>query len=62
MLPISDNKLKRICRKRVIHNETKYDIEHLATMNLLKKQLDRFDGDFKLPISLMGNLCLLPEK
>lgn len=38
-----------------------YDIEHLATQNLMKKHLDRFDGELRLPISSIGNLCLLPE-
>lgn len=38
-----------------------YDIEHLATQNLMKKHLDRFDGKLRLPISSIGNLCLLPE-
>ncbi|MBE6015873.1 MAG: DUF262 domain-containing protein [Lachnospiraceae bacterium] len=38
-----------------------YDIEHLATQNLMKKHLDRFDGTLRLPISSIGNLCLLPE-
>lgn len=38
-----------------------YDIEHLATQNLMKKHLDRFDGNLRLPISSIGNLCLLPE-
>lgn len=38
-----------------------YDIEHLATQNLMKGHLDRFDGKLRLPISSIGNLCLLPE-
>lgn len=38
-----------------------YDIEHLATQSLMKKHLDRFDGKLRLPISSIGNLCLLPE-
>ena len=38
-----------------------YDIEHLAPINLVKKNLDRFDGELRLPISSIGNLCLLPE-
>ena len=38
-----------------------YDIEHLAPQNLMKKHLDRFDGKLRLPISSIGNLCLLPE-
>lgn len=42
-------------------NASNYDIEHLATQNLMKKHLDRFDGRLRLPISSIGNLCLLPE-
>lgn len=38
-----------------------YDVEHLAPQALMKKQLDRFDGNLRLPISSVGNLCLLPE-
>ena len=38
-----------------------YDIKHLATQNLMKKRLDKFDGNLRLPISSIGNLCLLPE-
>jgi len=38
-----------------------YDIEHLATRNLMKKKLDRFDAELRLPISSIGNLCLLPQ-
>jgi len=38
-----------------------YDIEHLATKNLMKRQLGRFDGSLRLPISSIGNLCLLPQ-
>ena len=40
---------------------SKYDIEHLGTKKLMRKQLDRFNGDLRLPISSLGNLCLLPE-
>lgn len=38
-----------------------YDIEHLAPQNMMEKQLKRFEGKLKLPISSIGNLCLLPE-
>lgn len=38
-----------------------YDIEHLATQKLMKTHLTRFDGQLRLPISSVGNLCLLPE-
>ena len=37
-----------------------YDIEHLATKGFMKNHLDRFDGELRLPISSIGNLCLLP--
>ena len=40
---------------------SKYDIEHLAPQGIMKKHLDRFDGNLRLPISSIGNLCLLPE-
>ncbi len=43
-------------------NSSSFDIEHLATKNLLKNQLDRFEGNLRLPISSIGNLCLLPQK
>lgn len=42
-------------------NDQNYDVEHLVTKKLLKTQLERFNGDLKLPISSIGNLCLLPE-
>ena len=42
-------------------NDTKYDIEHLATKQRMKEQLERFDTDLRLPISSFGNLCILPE-
>lgn len=38
-----------------------YDIEHLVPQNMIKGQLNRFEGKLKLPISSIGNLCLLPE-
>lgn len=41
---------------------SKYDVEHLATKNLMKKNLDRYNGELKLPIGSIGNLCLLPQK
>lgn len=43
-------------------DESKYDIEHLATKGMMKKQLERFNGELRLPISSIGNLCLLPEE
>ena len=42
-------------------DKSHYDVEHLAPINLMKNHLDRFDGNLRLPISSIGNLCLLPE-
>lgn len=42
-------------------NIEKFDIEHLATKNLLENKLKKYNGTLKLPISSFGNLCLLPE-
>lgn len=52
--------LKRFSVQQQLDN-SHYDIEHLAPINLMKKHLDRFDGNLRLPISSIGNLCLLPE-
>ena len=41
---------------------SKYDVEHLATKNLMKKCLDRYNGDLRLPIGSIANLCLLPQQ
>ncbi len=38
-----------------------YDIEHLATKNIMKKKITSYTEDFRLPISSIANLCLLPE-
>lgn len=38
-----------------------YDIEHLAPKNLMKEKICGYSEDFRLPISSIGNLCLLPE-
>lgn len=43
-------------------DESKYDVEHLITKNLIKKCLDRYDGELRLPIGSIGNLCLLPQR
>lgn len=43
-------------------DQSKYDVEHLATKNLMKKCLDRYEGKLRLPIGSIGNLCLLPQK
>lgn len=41
-------------------DDSKYDIEHLATKGALKKHLNQFPDD-KLPISSFANIALLPE-
>lgn len=38
----------------------KFDIEHLATKEKMKKILSKCDG-FKLPVSCIANYCYLPE-
>ncbi len=43
-------------------DHSKYDVEHLATKNLMKKCLDRYNGDLRLPIGSIANLCLLPQQ
>lgn len=43
------------------NDDSKYDIEHLAPKNLMKDRISRYSEDFRLPISSIGNLCLLPE-
>lgn len=43
-------------------DDSTYDIEHLATKGMMKKQLERFEGKLRLPISSIGNLCLLPTE
>ena len=40
-------------------NNSKYDIEHLATKKIMVTKCKKFD--ISLPISSIGNLCLLPE-
>lgn len=42
-------------------DESNYDIEHLATKNLMKNKICSYSDDFRLPISSIANLCLLPE-
>ncbi len=42
-------------------NDKNFDIEHLATKQRMKEQLERLGPDAKLPISAFGNLCILPE-
>lgn len=39
----------------------KYDIEHLYTKKLAERTMNRLHGQLRLPISSIGNLCLLPE-
>lgn len=43
------------------NDESNYDIEHLAPKNLMKDKICSYSEDFRLPISSIGNLCLLPE-
>lgn len=38
----------------------KFDIEHLATKEKMKKLIKKFDG-LRLPIACIANLCYLPE-
>lgn len=42
---------------------SKYDIEHLCPKNQLKSKLSKFQSNSqgRLPISSIGNICLLPE-
>lgn len=42
-------------------DSSKFDIEHLATKQLMKDRLANYNGELRLPISSFGNLCLLPE-
>lgn len=41
-------------------DQSKYDIEHICPKELMKKKMAKYDG-LSLPISSIGNLCLLPE-
>jgi hypothetical protein len=38
-----------------------YDFEHLCTKSLMKKLIKKFGGNLALPISSIGNICILPE-
>lgn len=40
----------------------KYDIEHILPKNFMKNKLISYSEDARLPLSSIGNLCLLPEK
>lgn len=42
-------------------NIEKFDIEHLAPKKLMEEKISEFGGNLRLPISSLGNLCLLPE-
>ena len=46
-------------------NDMSYDIEHLATKGIMKSKIKHYnehgDPDFSLPISSIGNICLLPK-
>ena len=41
-------------------SESKFDIEHLATKERMKRILKNF-GDLKLPVACIANLCYLPQ-
>lgn len=41
-------------------SESKFDIEHLATKERMKRILKNFD-DLKLPVACIANLCYLPQ-
>lgn len=43
------------------NNESNFDIEHLAPKNLMKEKICSYSEEFRLPISSIGNLCLLPQ-
>lgn len=43
-------------------NYKNFDIEHLITKGLIKEKLEMFDGQLRLPVSSIGNLCYLPEQ
>ena len=43
------------------NDDTKYDVEHLAPKNLMKEKILKYSNEFRLPISSIANLCLLPE-
>ena len=43
------------------NGDTNFDFEHLATKNLMKSKINTYSEDLRLPISSVGNLCLLPE-
>ena len=43
-------------------DDSKFDIEHLATKQQMKDRLvGTYNGELRLPLSSFGNLCLLPE-
>lgn len=42
-------------------DHSRYDVEHLATKNLMRKCLEQYEGQLRLPIGSIGNLCLLPQ-
>ena len=43
------------------NNESNFDIEHLAPKNLMKEKINNYSDELRLPISSIGNLCLLPQ-
>lgn len=43
-------------------NYKNFDIEHLFTKGLMREKLEKFQGNLRLPVSSIGNLCYLPEQ
>lgn len=49
-------------------DESGFDIEHLATKEIMKERIQEYtekenlSGEFGLPISSIGNICLLPKE
>ncbi len=43
------------------NDNSNYDIEHLAPKALMKSKISSYSEEFRLPISSIANLCLLPE-
>lgn len=46
-------------------DDSGFDIEHLATKSIMKAKIKKYNNDvsnFSLPISSIGNLCLLPRE
>lgn len=43
------------------YDDKYFDVEHLLTKKLLANKIDIIDSSIRIPISSVGNLCLLPE-